>query len=543
MSSSSPHVDLRPKLLIRLEPYLNASGAALVVLGLSGGWAGHFWPLVLGIVFLQVIGNIVLTNLTRRWESVVGLRYTAGLWNWAAITTITLVTGGYPSPFWLAFLLSAVVGGVMVDPGGILLNTAFGAFALTLPRLFTKLDRATISGIGMQVLILVVVGVVVWKSAEQLYLKERQLRETEDTLRQSNSQLALSVAQLEQHSREIDLLTGMGSMLQSCSTLSEIYDVAGSYLKELFPSETGSLFIYSPSRNDLEAVVTWGGFPGDNESCIFTPDECWALRQGRLYWQDTGGSALSCRHFKHPIEVPYLCAPMIARGEVLGVLHLRMPKDESSKNAAVPARTVSSLAALAASVAEHMALALANQMLRETLRNQAIRDPLTNLFNRRYAEETLEREIYRAIRKETSLSVIFVDVDHFKLFNDTYGQDAGDAVLQNLGGLIRTHVRREDVACRYGGEEFLIIMSDISLEASRQRAEALREVVRTVNLNYKGQSLANITLSLGVAALTDSTATKEALLNAADTALYRAKSTGRDRVVVAGLVSGAAQAT
>jgi diguanylate cyclase (GGDEF)-like protein len=224
---------------------------------------------------------------------------------------------------------------------------------------------------------------------------------------------------------------------------------------------------------------------------------------------------------------------MMARGEALGVLHVQMTRNGATTKSAAAARTIANVAALAASISEYVALAVANQMLRGTLRNQAIRDPLTGLFNRRYAEETLEREIHRAARRQTSLGVIFLDVDHFKAFNDTYGHDAGDLVLQSLGVFLRAHIRIEDVACRYGGEEFLIIMSDVSLEIARQRAEILREGAKEVSLNHKGQPLGQVTLSLGVATFPKAGTTKETLLRAADAALYQAKTKGRNCVIVA----------
>jgi diguanylate cyclase (GGDEF)-like protein len=185
-------------------------------------------------------------------------------------------------------------------------------------------------------------------------------------------------------------------------------------------------------------------------------------------------------------------------------------------------------------VTEYVSLALANQTLREKLRNQAIRDPLTGLYNRRFAEETLEREVLRAKRHDGSLSLIFLDVDHFKTFNDTYGHEAGDVVLQQLGVCVKEHVRGEDVACRYGGEEFLLILADTPIETALQRAEALREQFKARTIKFGSQYLGTVTLSLGVARFPDDGATPQALIAAADGALYLAKAGGRDRVVRVG---------
>jgi diguanylate cyclase (GGDEF)-like protein len=184
-------------------------------------------------------------------------------------------------------------------------------------------------------------------------------------------------------------------------------------------------------------------------------------------------------------------------------------------------------------VAEHIALALANLKLQETLRDQAIRDPLTGLFNRRYMEESLEREVSRAGRSGIPVGVIMLDIDHFKHFNDTFGHEAGDTLLGALGNFLRAHIRGGDIACRYGGEEFTLILPDASFDATRDRAEQLREAVTKLNVLHRGETLGPITLSLGVATFPEHGSIGQAVLLAADGALYRAKHEGRNRVVVA----------
>jgi diguanylate cyclase (GGDEF)-like protein/PAS domain S-box-containing protein len=167
------------------------------------------------------------------------------------------------------------------------------------------------------------------------------------------------------------------------------------------------------------------------------------------------------------------------------------------------------------------------------LREMSVRDYLTGLFNRRYMEETLERELLRATRKGLPLGVLMMDVDDFKQFNDNFGHAAGDAVLRELGALLHGHFRGEDVACRYGGDEFIIVLLDASLEMTRERAERLCEHVRHLNIRFEGQALKAVTLSLGIAVFPENGSTSAEILKAADTALYRAKHEGRDRVVVA----------
>jgi diguanylate cyclase (GGDEF)-like protein len=172
------------------------------------------------------------------------------------------------------------------------------------------------------------------------------------------------------------------------------------------------------------------------------------------------------------------------------------------------------------------------------LRELSVRDHLTGLFNRRYLEENLERELKRAARKKLSLGLTTMDVDDFKGFNDTYGHAAGDAIMRGLGGLLLEHVRGEDMACRYGGDEFILVLPDASLEATQKRANFLSENARNLQIQLEQQTLESITLSLGVALFPTHGSTSANLLKAADTALYRAKREGKGQVVVVDRESG-----
>jgi diguanylate cyclase (GGDEF)-like protein len=217
---------------------------------------------------------------------------------------------------------------------------------------------------------------------------------------------------------------------------------------------------------------------------------------------------------------------MMAQGETLGLLFLR------PQAGLVQAALSESKQQLATAVAEQIALALSNLRLRETLRQQSVRDPLTGLYNRRFLEEALDRELARIERKNLPLALIMMDVDHFKSFNDTFGHEAGDAVLRDLGGILQRHVRGGDIACRYGGEEFTIVLPEADLEIGRQRAETLRDAARELRLVHDGKSLGAVTLSLGVACFPENGRRREHLLQAADAALYEAKNGGRNRVVL-----------
>jgi len=221
---------------------------------------------------------------------------------------------------------------------------------------------------------------------------------------------------------------------------------------------------------------------------------------------------------------------MMAQGEALGLLHLQC-------TTGAPALDQESQR-LAETIAEQIAMALSNLNLREALRQQSIRDTLTGLFNRRYMDETLAREIERARRRDLPIGVIMLDIDYFKRFNDTYGHQAGDVLLTALGKFLQTQVRLDDIACRYGGEEFTLILPGASQELAHQRAEQLRVNIHALQVSFEGDTLAAITLSLGVAVFPAHGETAQAVLRAADAALYKAKENGRDRVELA--VGGAA---
>jgi diguanylate cyclase (GGDEF)-like protein len=277
-------------------------------------------------------------------------------------------------------------------------------------------------------------------------------------------------------------------------------------------------------------VATWGQDPPT--VLFFAPDECWSVRRGRLHQVENPQEALSCRHVPQTVADGYLCMPLIAQGETLGVLHVQFRSQPEAQMAGLPVARDQ----LALTVAEDMALALANLRLRESLRSQAIRDPLTGLFNRRYMEETLNREFNRVKRQGVSLGVIMMDLDHFKDYNDTFGHSAGDELLSALGNLLKSQIRGEDIACRYGGEEFLFILPGASLEVTLGRAESLLQAVKEIHLHYQG--LKPTTLSLGVAVYPDHGYTGLEIIKAADAALYGAKQTGRDRVISVQMMQG-----
>jgi len=358
------------------------------------------------------------------------------------------------------------------------------------------------------------------------------MKDTLEKLQTEITERKASAGQLEQHTAEIMQLNELGSMLQTCLNAEEAYDTVTRYAEKLFPNENGAVFQFKASRNLLEAVSLW-----DKSSSVdkaFMPEECLALRLGRVHRIDDAGSGTLCPHIRKPESVGYsICIPMMAQGETIGVFHLEGAQTKARRWESARKQWTTEKQQFAVAVAEHVSLALSNMKLRETLHNLSIRDPLTGLFNRRYMEESLERELLKAKRYSRPLGIIMIDIDHFKRFNDTYGHEAGDQVLRELGVFLQNHIRLTDIPCRFGGEEFALILPEADIMFTQQRAEQIRLGVAAVRVSIQGQSLAEITISQGVAVFPGNGQNGEELLRAADEALYMAKQNGRNQVVLA----------
>ena len=247
-----------------------------------------------------------------------------------------------------------------------------------------------------------------------------------------------------------------------------------------------------------------------------------------------GGNNLPCQHVRES-SAGYLCVPMMAEGEGIGLLHLRI-LDRPGRDATVTAERAA-LRGRAERLTTQIGPAIASLTLRELLRQQSIRDGLTGLYNRRYLEESMARELLRAVRNKSQVAVIMADVDHFKQYNDTHGHQAGDEVLQAFATFLRDGIRGEDIACRYGGEEFAIILPGASQAGALERAERLRRGTSELRLRSAGITLPSFTASFGIALFPENGDSWESLLRAADAALYRAKREGRNRVEVASSAS------
>jgi diguanylate cyclase (GGDEF)-like protein/PAS domain S-box-containing protein len=346
-------------------------------------------------------------------------------------------------------------------------------------------------------------------------------KETEQALHVANQKLQNTVAELEQNNLEMKRLNELGDLLQGCLSVEDVYSVVAACSPFMFPNCSGALFITNPSKKLVESVKVWG--VKVNSELMFTPDACWALRRGRPHLVNMPVPDLECKHIVSSDQPVYACVPLIAQGESLGIFYIECSSDTYNRRS-LP---------LASMVAERVALALANLRLREILQRQSIRDSMTGLFNRRYMETAVERELRQSARDVTPIGFVMMDIDFFKQFNDSYGHGAGDALLTAVGNYLLSNVRGSDIACRYGGDEFVLILPKASMEATLERAEQIRAGLCGITVQYRNVTIGPITVSMGVSAYPDHGISMDHLLNAADNALYAAKAKGRNIVSIA----------
>ena len=327
--------------------------------------------------------------------------------------------------------------------------------------------------------------------------------------------------------KQVELLFVMAEMLQSATDREDANEVLRATGTQLLPGLSGALYVFNNSRDRLDLSTTWSGDGSTSEPADIadhlTPASCWALKRGKPHRNTAIAGALRCSHVGHSgvsLEIP-----MAARGELYGLLALSTDGTDAEER-------LTEIQPIATALADAMSLALSSITLRERLRNQALRDPLTGLYNRRFLEEMLERFSQDAERRRAPLSAIMIDLDHFKMLNDQFGHATGDAVLRQVANTVMATLRGSDVACRYGGEELAILLPDCAMEGALAKAEVIREAI--AGLSGDGRA-PPVSASLGVASVPDTSGRAGDLLQAADAALYTAKQQGRNRVVAAPL--------
>ncbi len=382
-------------------------------------------------------------------------------------------------------------------------------------RSFVTSVGTEIAFIGVAVLTMVVLFGFLMRDAVH---RQRIGKLTERT----NERLAGTIKALEDQARVSALLTASRDELQLCVEVQQVYDSAAKSLSQLLPGTSGCLAIINNSRKIVQVGSSWGQTAFEDFTSL---ESCCGLRSGQPRWRLPGRSEIHCDHFTVKAPDRYCCKPIVAHGNTLGILYIECPSGEI-------ANQVEHLMDGVRHLVQITGIAVATLNLQAKLESQSIRDSLTGLFNRRFLEVSLEREILRAARRKQLLTVLMLDVDYFKRFNDSFGHTAGDAALKAIGGIFRNSIRADDIACRYGGEEFTIILPDVTAEIACDRAEAVREAVANLQVTVGKEVFSDFTISIGVAFYPSDGESAELLLHKADLALYRAKKDGRNRVSI-----------
>lgn len=350
--------------------------------------------------------------------------------------------------------------------------------------------------------------------------------------REATRRLNTTIDEMARRTKEITLLSELADLLYSCHNVSEAYEVVTRFIPMLLPELSGALYIIDDAGANLQSVGSWGSQPP--EETVFSPEDCVAVRRGLAYTSKADESALFCRHLPEGKPDISFCMPLAAQGETFGLLHLQVNSDTDATAGQQNDIDATPRPDFSETIAKQVSMALASLRSKEELQNRSIRDPLTNLFNRRYMEESFERELHRAARSETpAVSFMMIDIDHFKNINDTFGHDAGDMVLRELGYILTSKSRKYDIACRFGGEEFVLCLPGACREIAEKRATDIRESVKRLSLHYEGRDMGVITISVGISIYPELGETPAELMKKADQALYQAKENGRDRVVIA----------
>jgi diguanylate cyclase (GGDEF)-like protein len=337
----------------------------------------------------------------------------------------------------------------------------------------------------------------------------------------TNQRLARSIEALEDRAEESELLTTARDELQLCVNVQQVHRSAANSFARLLPGTSGSLCLINNSRQLVEAVSSWGQCLVED---VHPPESCCGLRSGQPRWREPAVSEIHCTHFNAVFPERYLCMPIVAHGNTLGVLYVECETE------AIVDKVKQRIDGLRQLV-QLTGMTIATLNLRTTLENQSIRDSLTGLFNRHFMQMSLEREIARAARRNQILAVYMLDLDHFKKFNDTYGHAAGDTVLKAIAEIFRYSIRTEDFACRYGGEEFTIMLPDVTPAVAYERAESIRRAVSNLRVPLDKEVYGEFTVSIGIALFPNDGDSADLLLRRADQALYRAKRQGRNQVV------------
>ena len=516
----------REGLLRRIVPFAVVAVLAEASIGLPPGPASSNYTVISVVLLVATAVGCLLPweRLPSAANVIVPLIYIG------SVLTLNLAASGSTSGVGIVILMPLVWAALFHRP----YQSAMVVVAVLVYQLITSLIPVEIAGAVMarRLVFWFALAALVSFATHQLRAQIRTMLDQRQVLINQRElaleELTSSYERLRSRDRESQLLIELSEKLQSSMTARHAGDAVRGTLENLFAG--GSISVGNRTDENFETVVVWG--PDAEAGRSLTRSSCRALLTGQVHSSDSADG--SCFHHTNSSVSASICVPMNAHGDTVGVLQIYFYGAENSPPSVQDAR--SHLSQLGLGVGEQLGMALANFELRDTLREQSIRDPLTKLFNRRYMEETFHRELSRAARDHLEIGVMQIDIDFFKEFNDAHGHDVGDALLRAFADTLFALFRDSDVPCRYGGEEFTLILFNSSLDETETRARELQRHVLDlkVELDHGRTSPSPPTLSIGIASFPAHGNTAETLIRAADQALYVAKSRGRDTIVRAG---------
>ncbi|WP_442779191.1 diguanylate cyclase [Enterobacter cancerogenus] len=319
-----------------------------------------------------------------------------------------------------------------------------------------------------------------------------------------------------------ELLARMTQRFQGCESFADVINVAELFAPNIAPGVSGRLYIVDRASWEMRCAAEWLSPEGEKKP--FHPDACWAIRRGQSHPPVNGEPDIACSHLPASQMHHSLCVPLIAQGEAIGLLSFQNITPDTA-----PSRAYLEL------MAEALGLALANQRLRDALLEKALFDPLTGLRNRHHLEDTLRTQMTQAMRNKEPISCLMIDIDHFKSINDRFGHEAGDQVIKSVATIIQRAVHDTGLAFRYGGEEFLALLTGADEDAAHACATKIYDGVQALSPHYGLTEIGPVDVSIGIASYPQH-AQSDNLLRAADVALYRAKELGRSRIVSFGML-------
>jgi diguanylate cyclase (GGDEF)-like protein len=510
--------------LTRVAPFAAVALVAELSLALPPGPVSMRDTYVsVALLVLSAASVMVSTTFLPRWTDVVTPLLYVG-----STLALILAAGGSSAGIGLVVLLPILWAALYLDLWKAFL-VVLAVVAIEFVTTYTPVDLSDTVR-SRRELIFLLVGALIVLSIYEIRLNfsrsdaQREARESE---------MALTIREVFEQNRVTSILGNLVEMLNFCDVEEEAYEVFDFAARQLFV-QGGSIAILDETENVLEVKCNW--YEHGVAPSPFAPDLCRSAALGQPFESDL--EIPPCAHFVGNVGWHTLCHPLMVRRELVGLISLSIPDDEDADAHFQDAEHYRQYARL---IGNQFSIWLASYKLRESLRNLSIRDPLTNLFNRRFMIETLHREMTITTRSHEQTSVIQIDIDHFKAINDAFGHEVGDLVLCSVAEIMLGLFRESDVPCRSGGEEFTMILPRCSWDIAHLRALELQARVAEMAVRTRSNETPPTppTLSIGIATAPEHGLTGEDLLRGADAALYSAKAAGRNRIVRASLHEGA----